>query len=203
MDFEGKAVRRLLGVCLCVLSVSAGTALSQDEFHFGIGVGGALNAADVEGSRNIHGDGFHISFNGYLENGVLFRVSRSINTDDHGALANIDPCCPLVINLFDDLVRTDVSVGYIFRHDATFRPLLHGGVSFVTLEREADNGRIKIIDDSSRVPTLGGGFEIVKGRFGMYVDVNFDKEHVVDLKSGLGTAKFTLSEFYVGWLFRF
>ena len=175
-------------VCLLAALVLVAPAVSFADLDYAVGGGALRGSADASGGGDVDSEGLFVTFNGQMENGLIFRISISDSDESGGGVS-------------DDLMRTDFSAGWMFRRDATVRPFVHGGLSRVSLEETVLG--VTVLDGSSTVITLGGGLEAGTGHHNFYFDFNLDPGHEVDFTAAPGSADFDLNEIHAGYLYRF
>lgn len=182
-----------------VLLVLACAGLARADVRYGLGAGWAWDELDkgIAGDKD-HGDGFFGFLGGYVDNGVFFRFLASTTDIDGTVLADLG-MGPVAVEVDDEVARAELTVGFLFRRDARFRPYIHGGISYLLLD-ETFMG-FKVVEDSSTVLCVGGGAEIGSDRHALLIDFSLEQDHEVDFTVG-GSGEFDVRAIHIGYLFR-
>ena len=187
-----------LRVTAVVVLFGAGTPRAQESVRVAIGGGLAVTDADLEGAAEAEGDGVYGVFQVGFPSNLLFQVAISDTRDESSFL---DPNSGSFLVEEDVLVRTELSLGYMFRVGSAFRPFVLGGLSLAKVRAELEG--VEFIDDFSTAPMAGGGFEIGSEHHSFYLALTFDFGHEVDFQSGMGSEELDLRELHLGYLYRF
>ena len=191
---------RVISCAACMSMLLGAPVRAQSDVTIEVGGGFARASSDLEGGNDTDLDGVFGIFGARMPNGVVFRASASITKRDESQTADVG-FGPQVFKLTDQIRRLALSLGFIFRRAATFRPFVHGGVAYVYVDEDVND--FQVVDDSSTALSVGGGFEAGIRRHAFYFDVSLERGHEVDANFGLSGSKFDHQEIDVGYLYRF